>query len=213
MPSPLSISVLTNLALGATLLFLCTTTSISSISSSSSLSLPLSTPAAATAGRVACASNPSSRVISRGVRALARENGVEMSRRNIFAGLGGAVAAVGTMSEPAQAGLFGPSDREKYEAETSAFLKLIEEVLAIPASDDNKKEAVLNLKSQGNRWVAKWRNSKMSSSPSFGNLYSVINAVNGHYNTFGPQSNLPKKRMARVEKEIADATKYLTKGR
>jgi len=138
----------------------------------------------------------------------------QLSRREMmtFGGLTGA-AAISSTPMSAQAGLFGPSQREKYEEETSAYLKLVQDTLAIPSSDDAKKEAVLNLKAEGNRWVAKWRNSKMSSSPSFGNLYSVVNAVNGHYNTFGPQSNLPKKRMARVAKEITDATKYLAKGR
>eukprot|EP00954_Amorphochlora_amoebiformis_P027111 1383385-Amorphochlora_amoeboformis.AAC.2 len=123
--------------------------------------------------------------------------------------------AIATVATPlaANAGLFGPPQREVYEKETSAFLKQLKDTLAMPSDDEGKKDAVLALKTEGNRWVAKWRNSKMSSSPSFGNLYSVVNAVNGHYNTFGPNSNLPKKRMARVDKEIEDANKYLLKGR
>uniref|UniRef100_A0A6U2XFH8 Photosystem II Psb27 protein n=1 Tax=Lotharella globosa TaxID=91324 RepID=A0A6U2XFH8_9EUKA len=132
------------------------------------------------------------------------------SRRTTLGGL-----AAATIAAPlsAKAGLFGPGQREVYEKETGEFLEELKATLAIPANDDAKKDAVLALKTSGNRWVAKWRNSKMSSTPSFGNLYSVVNAVNGHYNTFGPNSNLPKKRMARVDKEITDAGKYLVKGR
>eukprot|EP00472_Partenskyella_glossopodia_P011126 CAMPEP_0197515640 /NCGR_PEP_ID=MMETSP1318-20131121/709_1 /TAXON_ID=552666 /ORGANISM="Partenskyella glossopodia, Strain RCC365" /LENGTH=213 /DNA_ID=CAMNT_0043064065 /DNA_START=56 /DNA_END=697 /DNA_ORIENTATION=+ len=136
-------------------------------------------------------------------------------RRGMMGGLVSAGLFAGSMlnNNQAKAGLFGPGQREVYERETSQFLDELKKTLALPKDDEGKKEAVLNLKVEGNRWVAKWRNSKMSSSPSFGNLYSVVNAVNGHYNTFGPNSNLPKKRMARVEKEISDASKYLTKGR
>mmetsp|Transcript_6075 Transcript_6075/g.7441 ORF Transcript_6075/g.7441 Transcript_6075/m.7441 type:complete len:215 (-) Transcript_6075:217-861(-) len=179
--------------------------------SRSTLSTVSTTTSAPRVPSSAC-SSPSA-ALSR-VRVFAQEKQQQLSRREMmtFGGLTGA-ATISSIPKSAQAGLFGPSQREKYEQETSAFLKLLQDTLAIPSSDDAKKEAVLNLKAEGNRWVAKWRNSKMSSSPSFGNLYSVINAVNGHYNTFGPQSNLPKKRMARVDKEIADATKYLAKGR
>jgi photosystem II Psb27 protein len=134
----------------------------------------------------------------------------EAGRRAFLGGLAGA-ALVAPLS--AHAGLFGPSKRELYEEETKAFLDQLQNTLALPADDEAKKDAVLALKKEGNRWVAKWRGSSFSSSPSFGNLYSVVNAVNGHYNTFGPNSNIPKKRRARVDKEISDAGKYLSKGR
>eukprot|EP00468_Gymnochlora_sp_CCMP2014_P000879 CAMPEP_0167740954 /NCGR_PEP_ID=MMETSP0110_2-20121227/583_1 /TAXON_ID=629695 /ORGANISM="Gymnochlora sp., Strain CCMP2014" /LENGTH=153 /DNA_ID=CAMNT_0007624943 /DNA_START=168 /DNA_END=629 /DNA_ORIENTATION=- len=133
-----------------------------------------------------------------------------MSRRSVIGGLAGAAVSI---PFAANAGIFGPDARTIYETETNAFLKQLKDTLSLPTSDDGKAEAVASLKKEGNRWVAKWRGSKFSSSPSFGNLYSVVNAVNGHYNTFGANTNIPKKRLARVDKEIEDASRYLSKGR
>lgn len=39
--------------------------------------------------------------------------------------------------------------------------------------------------------------------PSFTNLYSAVNALAGHWNSFGPEAPVPKKRFARIEKARA----------
>ena len=45
------------------------------------------------------------------------------------------------------------------------------------------------------------------------NTYSALNAVAGHYNSFGADTPLPKKRLDRVVKELEDADKLLARGR
>ena len=45
------------------------------------------------------------------------------------------------------------------------------------------------------------------------NTYSALNAVAGHYNSFGSDTPLPKKRLDRVMKELDDADKLLGRGR
>ena len=45
------------------------------------------------------------------------------------------------------------------------------------------------------------------------NTYSALNAVAGHYNSFGADTPLPKKRFDRVVKELDDADKLLARGR
>ena len=65
-----------------------------------------------------------------------------------------------------------------------------------------------------NTWVAKYRrDNQFSGKPSYGNMYSALNAVAGHYNSFGSDTPLPKKRLDRVVKELDDADKLLARGR
>ncbi len=65
-----------------------------------------------------------------------------------------------------------------------------------------------------NTWVAKYRrDNQFSGKPSYGNTYSALNAVAGHYNSFGSDTPLPKKRLDRVVKELDDADKLLARGR
>ena len=45
------------------------------------------------------------------------------------------------------------------------------------------------------------------------NTYSALNPVAGHYNSFGADTPLPKKRFDRVVKELDDADKLLARGR
>ena len=51
-----------------------------------------------------------------------------------------------------------------------------------------------------NDWTAKYRNSGLAGRPSFSNLYSVVNALAGHWNNFGADAPVPKKRIGRITK-------------
>ena len=44
-------------------------------------------------------------------------------------------------------------------------------------------------------------------------MYSALNALAGHFNSFGSDTPLPKKRFERVQKEVEDTAKFLERGR
>jgi photosystem II Psb27 protein len=63
-------------------------------------------------------------------------------------------------------------------------------------------------------WVAKYRRERaVSGKSSYGNVYSAVNAVAGHYNNFGPTYPLPAKRKDRIFEELTDAEKQLARNR
>jgi Photosystem II Pbs27 len=80
----------------------------------------------------------------------------------------------------------------------SALLKRTNDVLAMES--DDKEAAVKELKKEMNMWTAKYRNGTLAGRPSFSNMYSAVNALAGHWNSFGPDAPVPKKRMARITK-------------
>jgi photosystem II Psb27 protein len=59
------------------------------------------------------------------------------------------------------------------------------------------------LKKDMNDWTAKYRNSGLAGRPSFSNLYSVVNALAGHWNSFGADAPVPKKRIGRIQKVLS----------
>jgi Photosystem II Pbs27 len=85
------------------------------------------------------------------------------------------------------------------------LLKKINATLAMGPEDD-KESAVRALKKDMNDWTAKYRNSSQGGRPSFSNLYSVVNALAGHWTSFGADAPVPKKRLARISK-----VRWLTK--
>lgn len=55
-----------------------------------------------------------------------------------------------------------------------------------------------------NDWVARYRRDEtFSGRPSYGNVYSAVNAMAGHLNSFGPTAPVPKKRLERMIKARA----------
>ncbi|KAJ6953917.1 photosystem 2 family protein [Populus alba x Populus x berolinensis] len=48
---------------------------------------------------------------------------------------------------------------------------------------------------------------------SFRDMYSALNAVTGHYISFGPTAPIPSKRRARILEEMDTAEKALSRGR
>jgi Photosystem II Pbs27 len=79
------------------------------------------------------------------------------------------------------------------------LLKRTNEVLAMPAAE--KEAAVKELKKEMNSWTAKYRtNGKVGGRASFSNMYSAVNALAGHWNSFGADAPVPKKRMTRITK-------------
>lgn len=66
--------------------------------------------------------------------------------------------------------------------------------------DQDKEAAVKALKKDMNDWTSQYRNSGLAGRPSFSNLYSVVNALAGHWNNFGADAPVPKKRIGRIMK-------------
>ncbi|KAK9814214.1 hypothetical protein WJX72_002368 [[Myrmecia] bisecta] len=144
----------------------------------------------------------------------AQQGDQAVSRRTAtLAGVAGVAALFG--AAPARAGLFGgPSKEEAYVQETSKVLEAVKATLDLPKGDPGKEDAVNAVRKQTNDWVAKYRrDGSKSGRPSYGNTYSALNALAGHYNSFGLTAPLPKKRLERITKELADAEKALARGR
>lgn len=139
------------------------------------------------------------------------------SRREALAA--GSVVLAGLLSSaaPAQAFLgFGEGEAREnaYKDETGKILAKVNTVLALDKDDPAKEDSVKGLRKDINSWVAKYRrDTKFSGRPSYGNTYSALNALAGHYNSFGATAPIPKKRLERLTKELADAELLLTRGR
>lgn len=81
-------------------------------------------------------------------------------------------------------------------------------------SDPDVADAVAELRELSNSWVAKYRREKsLLGRPSFREMYSALNAVSGHYISFGPTAPIPAKRRARILEEMDTAEKALLRGR
>ena len=103
---------------------------------------------------------------------------------------------------------------EDYKRETGDVIEQVRTTLALEKTDPNKPAAVAKLRQAGNEWVAKYRKSKkVAGKPSFSNMYSVINAISGHFISFGATYPIPTKRKDRILDEVKDAEKALNRGR
>lgn len=103
---------------------------------------------------------------------------------------------------------------EDYKRETSDVIEQVRTTLALEKSDPSKAAAVAKLRQAGNDWVAKYRKAKkVAGKPSFSNMYSVINAISGHFVSFGATYPIPAKRKDRILDEMKDAEKALSRGR
>jgi photosystem II Psb27 protein len=97
---------------------------------------------------------------------------------------------------------------------TADLIAKSQEVIATPTGDDALEGRVDSLKVAINAWVAQYRrDDRFAGRPSFSNMYSAVNALSGHYNSFGVTSRIPKKRLDRIEAEVAQANKFLQMGR
>jgi len=143
--------------------------------------------------------------------------GSGVSRRDALWGIavaGG--AAAGIAPPPAHAGFlgFGDDPNAIYKEDTQKMLNEIKAVLVLDNSDPTKQEQIAALRRDMNGWVSKYRrDTRFSGRASYGNLYSVINAVAGQYTNFGTKTPIPKKRAAQIVVEINNAENLIAKGR
>ena len=81
-------------------------------------------------------------------------------------------------------------------------------------TDPNVADTVAELREASNSWVAKYRKEKaLLGKASFRDMYAALNAVSGHYVSFGPTAPIPAKRKARILEEMETAEKALSRGR
>eukprot|EP00246_Nothoceros_aenigmaticus_P003595 TRINITY_DN14777_c0_g1_i1.p1 TRINITY_DN14777_c0_g1~~TRINITY_DN14777_c0_g1_i1.p1 ORF type:complete len:195 (+),score=40.32 TRINITY_DN14777_c0_g1_i1:90-674(+) len=103
---------------------------------------------------------------------------------------------------------------DEYKRDTQAVIDQVKGTLSLDKNDPTKADAVQSLKKASNAWVAKYRREKqVAGKPSFSNMYSVLNAVSGHYISFGPTYPIPVKRKDRILEEVQIAEKALGRGR
>mmetsp|Transcript_4225 Transcript_4225/g.7191 ORF Transcript_4225/g.7191 Transcript_4225/m.7191 type:complete len:187 (+) Transcript_4225:104-664(+) len=128
-----------------------------------------------------------------------------------FAALAVSVLPVGQ----ANAGIFGGKTKaEIYADVTNGLIDQILTTITLSKEDESRPEAIKALKISSNDWVAKYRrDNDVSGRPSYGYVYSAVNAVQGHYNNFGTKAPIPKKRAERIVKELKDAQVAITRGR
>lgn len=129
-----------------------------------------------------------------------------------------AVASVAALlsATPAKAflGIGEQSENDTYLDDTKGILGQVQTFLDLAKDDAGREEKVLQLRNSINSWVAKYRRKGgFSGRPSFGNTYTVLNALAGHFNSFGNTAPLPKKRLERIVKELADANRLLARNR
>ncbi|KAK8648088.1 hypothetical protein V6N13_128850 [Hibiscus sabdariffa] len=106
------------------------------------------------------------------------------------------------------------ADDEEYVKETSDVISKVRTTINMDKNDPNVATAVAELRDTSNSWVAKYRREKsLLGRASFREIYSALNAVSGHYISFGPTAPIPAKRKARILEEMDTAEKALLRGR
>lgn len=108
---------------------------------------------------------------------------------------------------------FASSD-EEYVKDTEDVINKVRATITMDKTDPNVAAAVAELRNVSNSWVAKYRREKaLLGRASFRDIYSALNAVSGHYISFGPTATIPAKRKARILEEMDSAEKALSRGR
>ncbi|CAL9071533.1 unnamed protein product [Musa textilis] len=103
---------------------------------------------------------------------------------------------------------------EEYVRETAEVINKVRTTIGMDKKDPNVAVAVAELREASNTWVAKYRREKaLLGRVSFRDMYSALNAVSGHYISFGPTAPIPAKRKARILEEMDTAEKALLRGR
>nr|CAB3500910.1 unnamed protein product [Digitaria exilis] len=145
---------------------------------------------------------------------VANGGGVSTGRRDVLTG-GTGLGAVALLLAlgPVVCGAARAAD-EEYVTETKEVIGKVRSTINLDKSDPTVADAVAELRELSNSWVAKYRREKsLLGRPSFREMYSALNAVSGHYISFGPTAPIPAKRRARILEEMDTAEKALLRGR
>ncbi|XP_038887363.1 photosystem II repair protein PSB27-H1, chloroplastic [Benincasa hispida] len=133
-------------------------------------------------------------------------------RRRDFLSLTASVLAPSWVLFPQSPALASSDD--EYVKDTSEVIGKVRMTITMDRNDPNVAAAVAELRESSNFWVAKYRKEKaLLGRASFRDMYSALNAVSGHYISFGPTAPIPAKRKARILEEMDTAEKALLRGR
>lgn len=133
-------------------------------------------------------------------------------RRELIAVTAGVLSHALLLPVPPQAA--AADDDGEYVKETTEVINKVRTTINMDKTDPNVATAVADLRDASNSWVAKYRREKtLLGRPSFRDMYSALNAVSGHYISFGPTAPIPAKRKARILEEVETAEKALLRGR
>ncbi|VFQ93839.1 unnamed protein product [Cuscuta campestris] len=103
---------------------------------------------------------------------------------------------------------------EEYVKETTEVIGKVKSTVEKEKGDPDIVDAVADLREASNSWVAKYRREKgLLGRPSFRDVYSALNAISGHYVSFGPTTPIPAKRKQRILEEVQSAEQALQRGR
>lgn len=103
---------------------------------------------------------------------------------------------------------------EEYVKDAGEVISKIRNTISKDRNDPDVADAVAQLRETSNTWVAKYRKEKaLLGRSSFRDIYSALNAVSGHYISFGPTAPIPAKRRVRILEEMETAEKALQRGR
>lgn len=176
-------------------------------------------PCAALSRKASAPAAAAARAAGRSRVVCSAESGDVSSRRGALR-LGAAVllgaASTAGAPRPALAGLFNGDEvlQEAYTEDTTAIIKLVQDNLALDRSDPSRAESIQAVRKATADWVAKYRREdRVQAKPSYSQTYTALNAVAGHYNSFGTKYPLPPKRLTRVNKELAFASKAIAAGK
>ncbi|KAL3631575.1 hypothetical protein CASFOL_024559 [Castilleja foliolosa] len=130
------------------------------------------------------------------------------TRRRLLSLSAGALL-LSTVTLPASA-----ASDEEYVKETEEVIGKVRNTIVLEKTDPKVADAVAELRETSNAWVAKYRKEKaLLARTSFRDMYSALNAVSGHYVSFGPTAPIPAKRKQRILEEVDTAEKALLRGR
>nr|GLL34766.1 photosystem II repair protein PSB27-H1, chloroplastic [Ipomoea trifida] len=133
--------------------------------------------------------------------------------RREFLSLAAGVLSPGILAAVAAAPARAASD-EEYVKDTTEVIGKVRSTMAKNKGDPDIADAVAELREASNSWVAKYRREKaLLGRVSFRDMYSALNAVSGHYISFGPTAPIPAKRKQRILEEMDTAEKALQRGR
>lgn len=144
-----------------------------------------------------------------------RPTPTHVSRRNLLTVSSAVIVSHGVSTAlmlPAPPAL--AASNEEYVKETEEVIIKVRSTINMDKTDPNVAMAVAELREASNSWVAKYRREKsLLGRPSFRDIYSALNAVSGHYISFGPTSPIPAKRKARILEEVDTAERALLRGK
>ncbi|KAJ8749342.1 hypothetical protein K2173_018828 [Erythroxylum novogranatense] len=135
-------------------------------------------------------------------------------RRRHFMSLAATIPMIASSSWLVPVSPASADSDEEYMKETKEVIIKVRSTIQMDRNDPNVATAVAELRNTSNYWVAKYRREKaLLGRSSFRDIYSALNAVSGHYISFGPTAPIPAKRKARILEEMDTAEKALSRGR